>query len=72
MGQRASSASPGEAGVGGPPLGHLGLQLVPVSPGGQRHQPEVVPLPPEHVERAAADRAGGTEHGHSPLAPPDG
>jgi hypothetical protein len=51
-----------EAGVGGPPRGHLRGELLAVSSAGEGHHPEVVALAPEHLERAPSDGAGGAEH----------
>jgi hypothetical protein len=50
-----------QGGVRGPPLRYLSFHLLTVSAGGKRHQTEMLLLAAEHVERAAADRAGRPE-----------
>ena len=53
-----------QAGVGGLPLGDLCLELLDVPPGRERDHAEVLALPPEHRQRAPADRTGRAKHGH--------
>jgi hypothetical protein len=55
----------GQARIRRLPFGRLTLQLLAVTTGGQRHHSEMLPLAAQHIERAAADRAGGTEKGNS-------
>ena len=64
LGQPPVAARPGQAGVGRPPLGHLrAASSSRFRPAGERHDPEMLALAAEHVERAPADRAGGAEDG---------
>ena len=55
-----------QPGVARLPLLHLGGEVVPIPPGGQGDQLEMLLVPAEHVQRAAADRAGGPQHGDPP------